>query len=88
MPDLIGLRSILDEFEHLVSHHDVARRHSEIVANLERAEVDLRWNRPTFDGILQEVLVAVEEGLASAVDGRLYCRRITEQEICGGEGLA
>ena len=52
MPDLLCLGSILDEFEHLVSHHDVAGRHREIVANLERAEVHLRWNRPAFDGIL------------------------------------
>ncbi len=27
MPDLFGLRSVLDEFEHLVLHHDVAGRH-------------------------------------------------------------
>src|SRR4029077_4094744 len=88
LPDLLGLRSILDKLEHLVSHHDVAGRNSEIFTDLERAEVDLRWNRPTLGSILQEVLIAIEQGLPTAINGCLKRRRIAHQEICGRERFA
>jgi len=78
MPDLFRLWSVLNELEHLVSHHDVARRHREIFSDFKGAEVDLRWNRPAFDGILQEVLIAIEQALAAAFDSRLDCRRVAE----------
>src|SRR5258706_13941329 len=36
----------------------------------------------------QEVLIAVEKGLASAIDGRFDCRRVAEKKIGGRKCLA
>ena len=86
---LLRLRPVLDEFEHVVAENNAARRHRQILPDLEGALVDHRRHARIVDEVGGHVAQTLDDaaaaGLDDALDGRRIGQRITGRQRVGDE---
>src|SRR5260370_37801223 len=63
-------------------------RDGEVLADLERPPVDLRWNGPALDDVAEEILEAVQQASAVGLDRSLQRGGITQQEVSRRQRIA
>ncbi len=79
----LGVRRVLQQLDQLVLVDDLARRGGDVLADLERRHVGHRDREPAFAAfeIVEQVLQAVQQILAAAIDRRAQHLGIGHQEI-------
>ena len=81
--DLLGRRRVLDELDQLVLEHDLARRGRDVLADLEGLHVGLADRELALAALEvgQQVLQALDQVLALALDRRLHDLRVGQGEV-------
>jgi hypothetical protein len=89
LPLVLGGRAELDQLDHLVLEDDLARRRSDVLAHLESRRVGHLDSQlaATFLDVAQQVVEALEQVLAVALDGFAQDFRIGHGEVRRRQGV-
>ena len=84
-----GLRSrlVLDQLDQAVSEHDLARRNREVLAEGQRARVDLPGPATVVDEVVEKPREAAGEARAARLEGLLQRCRVAQEEVRWGESV-
>ena len=85
--DLVGLRRVLDQLQHLVAKDDPAWRRGDVVAQDEAAAVDHLRNARCRGQVLHQLLAPAHQAQPRGVDDRLGRGRVDQRDVAGGGRL-
>jgi hypothetical protein len=85
---LPGLRSVLNQLEHLGAQNDRTRGDCEIFADLESGFIDLRRNWTPLPHIIEQIRGTARQAEAAGFLQAAKCCRITQKEIAWRQGIA
>ena len=85
--DLVGLRRVLDQLQHLVAEHDPARRGGDVLAHGEPGAVDHLGNARCRDQVLGQLPASAHQAQPRGVDHRLGRGRVDQRDVAGSARL-